>query len=209
MRHRVRGYKLGRTTSHRKAMWRNMAISLFTHGQITTTVPKAKSLQPFVEKLITMARKGDLAARRRVIKHIGDPYMVLREDAEGLVRNRYGEIVGGPRVVKHLFDEIGPRYADRNGGYTRVVRLGKHRLGDGGDLCVIQLVGDEQGPQVKGQYSGRRDKANRRMELAAQLRKARVAGQSPAQEEAAVATEAPAEEPSSDQQQTKSEQTDE
>jgi len=178
-----------------------MAISLFTHGQITTTVPKAKSLQPFVEKLISMARKGDLAARRRVIKHIGDPYMVQSEDAEGLVRNRYGEIVAGPRVVKHLFDEIGPRFADRDGGYTRVVRLGKHRLGDGGDLCVIQLVGDEEGPQVSGQYSRRRDKANRRMERAAQLRKARTAEETQEEQEAVdVATEAPAEQASDDQQ---------
>ncbi len=171
MRHRVKGYKLGRDTEHRKAMWRNMAISLFTYGQITTTVPKAKSVQAFVEKLVTLGKKGDLAARRRVIQQIGDPYLVRSDDDENIVRNRYGEVVGGPRVVKHLFDEIAPRYADRDGGYTRIVRLGKHRLGDGGDLCVIQLVGNEEGPQVSGQYSRRRDKANRRMEMAARLRR--------------------------------------
>ena len=171
MRHRVKGYKLGRDTEHRKAMWRNMAISLFTYGQITTTVPKAKSVQAFVEKLVTLGKKGDLAARRRVIQQIGDPYLVRSDDDENIVRNRYGEVVGGPRVVKHLFDEIAPRYADRDGGYTRIVRLGKHRLGDGGDLCVIQLVGNEEGPQVSGQYSRRRDKATRRMEMAARLRR--------------------------------------
>lgn len=211
MRHRVRGYKLGRDTEHRKAMWRNMAISLFTHGQITTTVPKAKSVQPFVEKLITLARKGDLASRRRVIQRIGDPFMVQSEDAEGVERNRYGEIVRGPRVVKHLFEEIGPRFADREGGYTRIVRLGKHRLGDGGDLCVIQLVGDEEGPQVSGQYSRRRDKANRRMEAAAQLRKGRteaaVATEEPADDAPEAGAEAPITQDSAEQEQSEEEKT--
>ena len=176
MRHRVAGYKLSRTTAHRKAMWRNQAIALFTHGQITTTVPKAKSVKPFVEKLITMARKGDLAARRQVLKALGDPIMITHDDDPNVERNRYGELVGGPRLVKKMFDEIGPKYADRNGGYTRIVLLGRHRLGDGGDLCVLQLVGDEEGPQVSGQYSRRREQANRRMIFAAQLRKGRAAG---------------------------------
>ncbi len=176
MRHRVAGYKLGRDTEHRSAMRRNMAIALFTHGQITTTVPKAKSVQPFVEKIITAARRGDLAARRRVLKAIGDPFIVnfdvKHDDAPDSYQvNRYGDLVGGPRVVQKLFDEIGPRYADRAGGYTRIVRLASHRIGDGADLCVLQLVGDEEGPQVAGQYSRRRDKANRRMEFAARLRK--------------------------------------
>jgi len=180
MRHKVAGYKLGRTTSHRRAMWRNMAVSLFTHGQITTTVPKAKSVQAYVEKLITLARKGDLAARRRVIQQIGDPFLITHDDDENITRNRYGEIVKGPRVVRHLFEEIGPRYRDRDGGYTRVVRLGRSRLGDGGDLCVLQLVGGEEGPQVSGQYSRRREQANRRMERAAQLRKASKAEQTQA-----------------------------
>jgi large subunit ribosomal protein L17 len=188
MRHKVAGYKLGRTTAHRRAMWKNMAVSLLTHGQITTTVPRAKSVQGFVEKLITLARKGDLASRRRVIQQIGDPYMITHDEDENITRNRYGEIVGGPRVVKHLFEEIGPRYKDRDGGYTRVVRLGRSRLGDGGDLCVLQLVGSEEGPQVSGQYSRRREKANRRMERAAQLRKA-----SKSDEQAASAAVAEAE----------------
>jgi large subunit ribosomal protein L17 len=185
MRHKVAGYKLGRTASHRRAMWKNMAVALFTHGQITTTVPKAKSVQAFVEKLITLARKGDLASRRRVLQQIGDPYMITHDDDENITRNRYGEIESGPRVVKHLFEEIGPRYKDRDGGYTRVVRLGRSRLGDGGDLCVLQLVGSEEGPQVSGQYSRRREKANRRMDRAAQLRKAAKSDE--AQAPAAVA----------------------
>lgn len=172
MRHRANGYKLGRNTAHRRAMWRNMAVSLFTHGQITTTLPKAKSLQPFVEKLITAARKGDLASRRRVLAALGDRIAIKHDEDADVKRNRYGELVGGPKVVKKLFEEIAPRYADRNGGYTRIIKLAKHRIGDGASLCVIQLVGEEEaGPQVRGQYSRRREKANRRMEFAAKLRK--------------------------------------
>ncbi|MFG0251161.1 MAG: 50S ribosomal protein L17 [Phycisphaeraceae bacterium JB051] len=188
MRHRVGGFKLGRDTEHRKAMWRNMAISLLTHGQITTTVPKAKSLKPFVEKLITLAKKGDLASRRRVISQIGNPIMVKFDEDPDVSRNKYGELVDGPKLVKRLFDVIGPQFADRNGGYTRIVRLGKHRIGDAGDLCVIQLVGEESGPQVSGQYSRRRDKCNKRMEFAAKLRKGAKAEAAPKQE----APEAPA-----------------
>ncbi|MAX23780.1 MAG: 50S ribosomal protein L17 [Phycisphaeraceae bacterium] len=193
MRHRVGGFKLGRDTEHRKAMWRNMAISLLTHGQITTTVPKAKSLKPFVEKLITLAKKGDLASRRRVIQQIGNPIMVKFDEDPDVSRNKYGELVDGPKLVKRLFDVIGPQFADRNGGYTRIVRLGKHRIGDAGDLCVIQLVGDESGPQVSGQYSRRRDKCNKRMEFAAKIRKGAKAEAAPKEETpAAQAPEAPA-----------------
>lgn len=202
MRHRVAGRTLGRRTNHRIAMWRNMSVALFTHGQITTTVPKAKSLKPFVEKLITAAKKGDLASRRRVISQLGgDRIMVRHEDDDNVERNKYGEITNAPRVVKHLFDEIAPRYADRTGGYTRIIRLGKHRIGDGSDLCVIQLVSNEDsGPQVSGQGSRRRDKANRRMEFAAALRKGAAESEAPAEAEAeeaetadtAVATEEPA-----------------
>jgi len=184
MRHRVAGYHLNRDAEHRKAMWRNMAISVLTHGQITTTVPKAKSVQAFVEKIISLAKKGDLNSRRRVIKQIGDPIMITHDEDENVQRNRYGELVSGPKLLKKLFEEIGPKYADRDGGYTRIVRLGKHRLGDGTDLCVIQLVGNEEGPQVSGQYSRRREKANRRMDFAAKLRRGEKA-----EAGAAVATE--------------------
>jgi len=172
MRHRVAGFKLGRDTEHRRALWRNLAVALFTLGQITTTVPKAKSVKPFVEKLITAARTGDLASRRRVIAQLQDRIIVKGDNDDAVTRNKYGEVLSGPRVVKKLFDEIAPRYADRSGGYTRIIRTGKHRIGDGSDLCVLQLVGQEaSGPQVSGQYSRRRDKANHRMEVAARLRK--------------------------------------
>lgn len=194
MRHRVAGSKLGRNTPHRKAMWRNMAISLFTHGQITTTIPKAKSIKPFVEKLITAAKQGDLAARRRVIKQLGDPIIVRHDADDDVQRNAYGEVVGGPRLVKKLFEEIAPKYADRNGGYTRIIKLAKHRIGDGADLCVLQLVSDDDsGPQVGGRMP-RRAKADKRNNFAAELRKARSGHKAqPEAEVAAEAAEAPGE----------------
>ena len=190
MRHRVYGRKLGRKTNHRKAMFRNMAVALFTHGQITTTVPKAKALRPFVEKLITLAKKGDLHNRRRAISALGgDKNMMVDEEGEGIERNRFGELKEAPKIVKHLFEEIGPRYEDRNGGYTRIIRLGQNRLGDGTDLCVIQLVGseDDDAPQVAGSRT-RRAKSNKRMEFAAKLAKGG------ATEEAATAVAEPEEE---------------
>jgi large subunit ribosomal protein L17 len=172
-------------------MFRNMAVSLFTHGQITTTLPKAKAVQPFVEKLISAAKQNDLAARRRVIAKLGgDKWFIPDEEAEGVERNKYGELKTAPRITKVLFDEVAPKFADRDGGYTRIVRLGRHRIGDGADLVVLQLVGDEDGPQVSGKYSRRRDKANKRMEFAAKRRKGEEAGATTeAKAEAAEAAE--------------------
>ena len=184
MRHAVAGYKLTRDSEHRRAMFRNLAIALFTHEQITTTHAKAKAVQPLVERLITMARKGDLASRRRVTSYIGNPILV-KEDidwdsppgkAQGYrVDRRREKLLHGPRVVSKLFKEIGPRYTDRPGGYTRIVKLGRHRIGDAADLVVLQLVGtEEQGaPTMKGRYSRRREKQNNRTTFAAKLRKTR------------------------------------
>lgn len=185
-------------------MFRNMAVALFTHGQITTTIPKAKSLRPFVERLITMAKKGDLHSRRRAISMLGgDKNMMVAEDGEGIERNRFGELQKAPKIIKYLFDEIGPRYEDRPGGYTRIIRLGINRLGDGTDLCVIQLVGqeDEEAPQVAGGRT-RRAKADKRTAFAAKLAKGGNAAavaepveapaeEAPAVEEAAAEAEAP------------------
>jgi large subunit ribosomal protein L17 len=116
MRHRKKGRPLNRTSEHRDMMLRNMAGSLFKHGRIETTVAKAKELRTFAEPLITKAKRGDLHSRRLVAKKI--------RDTEALAR---------------LFDEIGPRYAERPGGYTRVVKLG-HRAGDAADVAIIELV---------------------------------------------------------------------
>ena len=177
MRHRVAGFKLGRTTPHRKAMWRNMAVSLFTHGQITTTVPKAKSLKPFVEKMISDAKQGDLAARRRVISALGKNLVMIENDEDTSVnRNKFGELKqnrGGRRVVTKLFDDIAAENKDRNGGYTRIIRLTKHRIGDAADLCVLQLVSATDTRPKLG-TNVRRAKANKRNEYAAQLRKAKA-----------------------------------
>lgn len=171
MRHRKAGYKLGRTTSHRRATLRNLAAGLFEHGQITTTVPKAKALQPFAERLITLAKRGDLHSRRLVIARLQD--RVMADDEDLIERNRYGELRRGPKLVKHIFDEVAPRFRDRPGGYTRIVRLDRRRKGDGAELCVIQLIGEEEeGPEIGGRVSGRRRAADKRSAFAAKVRKA-------------------------------------
>jgi large subunit ribosomal protein L17 len=128
MRHRVAGRKLGRTTSHRIALFRNMAAALIKHEQITTTLPKAKELRPYVEKLITLAKKGGLSNRRLA-------HARLMDDAQ---------------LVK-LFDVLAPRYADRNGGYTRVIKAGI-RASDAAPMAIIELI--DRDPEAKGKDSG-------------------------------------------------------
>jgi large subunit ribosomal protein L17 len=116
VRHRRKGRQLGRTASHRKAMLSNMATSLFRHERIQTTSAKAKELRPFAERLITLARRGDLHARRQAARSIHDK-----------------------EALKKLFDTLGPRYADRAGGYMRVLKLGR-RQGDGAEIALVQLI---------------------------------------------------------------------
>ena len=118
MRHRARGRQLSRTSSHKRALLNNMAASLFEHGRVVTTEAKAKELRPFAEKLITLARRGDLHARRLVERRIKD-------------RDTLGK----------LFSEIGPRFAARPGGYTRILKMG-HRPGDGADIARIELLSE-------------------------------------------------------------------
>lgn len=193
MRHRKAGFKLGRTEAHRAATLRNLAAGLFEHGQITTTLPKAKAVQPYAEKLITRAKQGDLHARRIVASRLQDRIMTGDEDL--LERNRYGELRKGPKLVKHVFDEIAPKFKDRAGGYTRIVRLGTRRLGDAAELCVLQLVGDEDGPEIRGQKGVRRKQADRRAEFAKKV--LRTTEKKPAKEAApapAAADDAGAEE---------------
>jgi large subunit ribosomal protein L17 len=128
MRHGVAGRKLGVTTSHRFAMFRNMAHALLKHEQITTTLPKAKELRPVAEKLITLGKRGGLHARRQA-------YAQLRDDV----------------VVNKLFTTLADRYKSRNGGYTRVMRAGI-RYGDAASMAVIELV--DRDPSAKGKDSG-------------------------------------------------------
>jgi large subunit ribosomal protein L17 len=118
MRHRAKGRQLSRTSTHKRAMLNNMATSLFVHGRVITTEAKAKELRPFAEKLITLARRGDLHARRLVERRIKD-----RE------------------TLSRLFSDIGPRFAARPGGYTRILKLG-HREGDGADVARIELLAE-------------------------------------------------------------------
>ena len=170
MRHRKAGYKLNRTPSHRQAMLRNMAAGLFEHGQITTTVPKAKALQPFVEKIITTAKRGDVHSRRLINAKLGHD-RIMADNEDNLTRNRYGELKKGPKLVKHIVDEVAPKFANRAGGYTRIVKLGMNRVGDQAELCVIQFVGNEDGPEIGGAPSTRRRIADRRTAFAAKVRK--------------------------------------
>jgi large subunit ribosomal protein L17 len=127
MRHRVAHRKLGRITPHRIALLRNLATALFDKERIRTTLPKAKELRPFAERLITLARRDEnrLHARRLAARHIQDP-----------------------AVVKKLFDAIGSRFATRPGGYTRILRLGP-RKGDGAEMAYLELVGYEYKPAAK------------------------------------------------------------
>ncbi len=135
MRHRIAGRQLGRTSQHRIAMRRNLAASLIQHETISTTLEKAKDVKSFIEKLITLAKKGTLSARRRAIAILGNRDIVEYEDNEPVKK---GTVVG------KLFSELGPRYLDRPGGYTRIVRLSLRRLGDDGKLALLQLVGKEE-----------------------------------------------------------------
>ena len=128
MRHGAAYRKLGRTTSHRQAMFANMAASLIKHEQITTTLPKAKELRPFVEKLVTLGKKGDLHARRQAISQVRDVTQVGK-----------------------LFETLAPRYAERNGGYIRIMKAG-FRHGDNAPLAVIEFV--DRDVDAKGLDSG-------------------------------------------------------
>ena len=150
MRHRVNGRKLGRTSAHRKALFRNQLTALFTHERIVTTLAKARELRPQAERLVTIARQGSLAGRRRVLQSVPDK-----------------------EVVRRLFDDIAPRFADRPGGYTRILKMGRRR-GDGAELAIIEFVDYEladreqqesrKGKQslmdrAKGMFGGGRGKA--------------------------------------------------
>ena len=128
MRHGISGRKLNRKSQHRKAMFSNMAAALIKHEQIKTTLPKAKELRSVVDKLITLGKKGRLHDRRRA-------FAMLRDDA----------------TTAKLFETLGPRYEDRNGGYTRVIRAG-FRYGDAAPMAIIELVDRDE--DAKGQDSG-------------------------------------------------------
>ena len=128
MRHGISGRKLNRTSSHRKALFSNMANALIKHEQIKTTLPKAKELRPVVEKLVTLGKRGNLHARRQA-------FAMLRDDV----------------MTRKLFDTLAGRYAERPGGYTRVLKAG-HRYGDAAPMAIIEFV--DRDPEAKGLDSG-------------------------------------------------------
>jgi large subunit ribosomal protein L17 len=164
MRHKVSGYKLGRTTSHRRSLLRNMATSLIIEERIETTVPKAKALRPSVEKMITLGKRGDLSARRQAAAYL------MTDEA-----------------VRKLFDTIGPRFGDRNGGYTRIVRTAWQK-GDGADKAFIELLGSEQVLDEK-----RQKRAEARAKKAEETRKAMEEAEHAQAGEAAAAGDVPGE----------------
>ena len=143
MRHRVAGWKLGRNTSHRRALPRNLVTSLILEERIETTVPKAKAMRPHVEHMITLGKRGDLAARRQAAA-----YLMTGE------------------AVKKLFDTVSPRFGDREGGYLRITRSG-WRQGDGGEKAFIELLGSEKVISAK-----REKQAERRAKKAEEAKKA-------------------------------------
>ena len=128
MKHRIKGKKLNRTSSHRKALFKNMAQAIIKHEQIVTTLPKAKTMKPIVDKLITLGKKGSLHARRQAFSKLRDE-----------------------NIVTKLFGTLAPRYADRKGGYTRVLKAG-YRYGDTAAMAVIELVDRDE--DARGKDSG-------------------------------------------------------
>lgn len=139
MRHMIRGRQLSVDTEHRLSIRRSLVQSLIEHGQIRTTLPKAKEVKAFAEKLITLARTNTLNARRRVIALLRNRRLVDKEQE-----------FTGQTVVQKLFSEVAPKFADRNGGYTRIIRLSDFRIGDGGDLVELQLLAEESAVAPKG-----------------------------------------------------------
>jgi len=160
MRHKVAGWKLGRNTAHRRSLLRNLTTSLILEERIETTLPKAKALRPRVEKMITLGKRGGLAARRRA-----------------------GAYLMTSAAVDKLFDTIGPRFGDRQGGYLRIVKLG-WRKGDGADTVFVELLGSESVQEEK-----RQKRAEVRSKRAAEAKKAMEEAEPPQGGEVSEAAE--------------------
>ena len=194
MRHLVAKKKLNRTTEHRRAMQRNLAQNLFEYGQVTTTLPKAKLVRPFCERLITLAKrakKGDLVARRRILMLLTDRAVIDADHREAYEdmprarrrkvlrsrsgrRHRTGQARGGLKftaesVVHRLIETVAPAFDDRNGGYTRIIKLGTGRAGDNSPKAILQLLGRESTPGsvMRSGKTARRKRADSRYVAAA------------------------------------------
>ncbi len=181
MRHRKTGRRLGRNSSHRKAMLRNMVTSLFEHEKITTTDARAKELRKLAEKMITLGKKGTLHARRQAL-----------------------EVIRDKKVVAKLFERIAPRYQERNGGYTRIIKVG-YRSGDNAAMSIIELVEEELKPKSKkAKKTAQKDEA-KTAPVVEEAPAEEAAGEAPAAEAAeeasaedAAAEDVPAEEAAED-----------
>jgi large subunit ribosomal protein L17 len=162
--HMIRGRQLSRDTEHRKALRRNLVQSLFEHGKIRTTLPKAKEVKAFAEKLITLARTNSVNNRRRVVALMRDRRLV-DEDQE----------FTGQKVVQKLFDDVAPKFADRTGGYTRIIKTSDYRIGDGGTWVYLQLLTEESRPTGTARRSAglRRKRNERRHQFATRVLKER------------------------------------
>lgn len=189
MRHRITGRRLSRTGEHRLAMRRNLVAQLFRHETISTTLEKAKEVKAFAERLITLAKKGTLSARRRAIALLGNRDIIDYEDGKAV---RKGTIIG------KLFSELGPRYLDRPGGYTRIIRLSLRRLGDNSQLVLLQLVGQDESSKKQTKAATKRA-ARRKAKEAVETEEAVEAEEEPNKDE--ETTEAESEENESNKQQ--------
>jgi large subunit ribosomal protein L17 len=156
-RHRVFGRQLSRDTEHRTAMRRNLVQSLFEHGKVRTTLPKAKEVRAMAEKIITLARRNTLVARRRVLSILRDRRLVDEEQE-----------FTGETIVQKLFNEIAPKFNDRPGGYTRIIKLSDFRIGDAGSLVLLQLLTEENVPRgtIRRSAGLRRKRNERRRQFA-------------------------------------------
>ena len=185
MRHRLATKHFNRTCKHRTAMRRNMAASLIEHGAIRTTEAKAKHLKRFVEKLITVAKKGTLHARRQVIARLQDRGIYTYDaKTDDYAREDHS-------VVQKLFDVVAPRYADRPGGYTRIIHLAERRIGDAGKQVILQLIEDEPSRAGTGGDGRRSERAAKRLQAAEGVKDTAVAATT---KEEAPAEEAPVDE---------------
>jgi large subunit ribosomal protein L17 len=167
MRHNVSGRKLGRTPAHRKMLYRNLVTELFRHERITTTLPKAKEARRVAEKLITKAKAGDLHSRREAAKKLNDP-----------------------AVLQKLFAEIGPRYAERPGGYTRILKLSGGRKGDNAEEAILELVDSSVRPKVTDSLKRKRQRRIMKIEERAEAKAALAEAAAEADAAAEVAEKA-------------------
>ncbi len=158
MRHKLAGRKLSRTSEHRLALRRNLVSSLIEHETVSTTIEKAKEVKVFAERLITLAKDGTLSARRRAIAMLGNRDIIDYED---------GNAVKKGTVIGKLFSELGPRYLDRPGGYTRIIRLSLRRLGDNGQLVLLQLIGADESPKKTAKATAKKRSRKKAKKVAA------------------------------------------